>query len=95
MLNLVGGMTGLTWSPEPGPGPYGAMALSIPSLVYMFAVLIQSIALAVRRLHDSDKSGWWLLIAFIPLIGALVLLVFYILPGTAGANKHGPDPKAS
>ena len=94
VLNLVGGATGLTYNATPAGFPY-AIPFSIPSLVYMVLVLIQGIALAVRRLHDSNKSGWWLLIAFIPLIGAIVLLVFYILPGTAGANKYGADPKAA
>jgi len=47
------------------------------------------IALAVRRLHDTDRSGWWLLIGLIPIVGSLVLLVFYILPGTQGQNRFG------
>lgn len=68
-------------------GPYGiVMAIS------MLALLIPSIAAAIRRLHDTDRSGWWLLIAFIPLIGAIVLLVFFVTGGTAGANSYGEDP---
>jgi len=63
--------------------------------IYGLAVIIPSIAVGVRRLHDIDRTGWWLLIAFIPLIGVLVLLVFALLPGTAGDNKYGPDPKAA
>jgi len=55
---------------------------------YVIAILIPSIAVAIRRLHDSDKSGWWLLIGLIPF-GGLVLLVFYILEGTAGPNQYG------
>jgi uncharacterized membrane protein YhaH (DUF805 family) len=47
------------------------------------------IALAVRRLHDTDRSGWWLLIGLIPIVGSLVLLVFYILPGTQETNRFG------
>ena len=46
-----------------------------------------------RRLHDTDRSAWWILIGLIPLIGAIVLLVFYLLPGTTGPNKFGADPK--
>jgi uncharacterized membrane protein YhaH (DUF805 family) len=46
----------------------------------------------VRRLHDSDKSGWWLLLTLIP-VGGLVLFIFYLLDGTRGPNRHGADPK--
>ncbi|MEO6113854.1 MAG: DUF805 domain-containing protein [Sphingomicrobium sp.] len=68
-------------------GPYGiVMAIS------MLALLIPSIAAGIRRLHDTDRSGWWLLIAFIPLIGVIVLLVFFVSGGTAGANRFGEDP---
>ena len=62
--------------------------------IYGLAVIIPSIAVGVRRLHDIDRTGWWLLIAFVPLIGVIVLLVFALLPGTAGDNQYGPDPKA-
>ena len=58
------------------------------------ASFIPSLAVSVRRLHDTDKSGWLLLLWLIPLLGALILLVFFILPGTKGSNKYGPDPLA-
>ena len=61
--------------------------------IYSLALLIPSIAVAVRRLHDTDRSGWWLLIGFIPLIGSIVLIVFLVLDGTAGTNRFGPNPK--
>ncbi|MBP6626181.1 MAG: DUF805 domain-containing protein [Arenimonas sp.] len=67
--------------------------LGVLSGLYSLAVLLPSIAVAVRRLHDTSRSGWWLLIGFVPLIGALVLLVFMVLDGTPGANEHGPNPK--
>ena len=54
-----------------------------------------SIAVSVRRLHDIDKTGWWILIGFIPIIGTIILLIFAFLPGTAGDNKYGADPKAA
>ena len=47
----------------------------------------------VRRLHDIDRTGWWILINLIPLIGTIVLLVFALTPGTPGSNQYGPDPK--
>jgi uncharacterized membrane protein YhaH (DUF805 family) len=62
--------------------------------IYTLLVLLPSLAVTVRRLHDTDRSGWWILIGLIPLIGAIVLLVFEVQEGTAGDNSHGPDPKA-
>jgi uncharacterized membrane protein YhaH (DUF805 family) len=56
-------------------------------------LLLPSLAVAVRRLHDTDRSGWWLLIALIPLIGLIVLLVLFVQDGTAGTNRFGPSPK--
>ena len=62
-------------------------------IIVALALLIPSIAVAVRRLHDTDRSGWWILIGLIPLVGAIVLIVFYCLEGTAGPNRFGEDPK--
>lgn len=64
------------------------------SLVICIAFLIPSIAVTVRRLHDINKSGLWILIGLVPFVGALVLLVFTVLDGTVGENQYGPDPKA-
>lgn len=50
---------------------------------------VMSWSLLVRRLHDSDRRGWWVLISFVPLLGALVLLVFAVQPGTPGPNRFG------
>jgi uncharacterized membrane protein YhaH (DUF805 family) len=61
--------------------------------IYGLAVLIPTLAVTVRRLHDIDRTGWWILIGLIPLIGTIVLLVFYLTPGTPGSNRYGPDPK--
>jgi len=61
--------------------------------IYSLAVIIPGIAVGVRRLHDTDRSGWWLLIALVPLIGAIVILVFTIQDGTPGDNTYGPSPK--
>jgi uncharacterized membrane protein YhaH (DUF805 family) len=56
------------------------------------ALLLPNFSVAIRRLHDTDHSGWWLLIGLIPLIGFIVLLVFYLREGDAGENKYGPPP---
>ena len=56
------------------------------------ALLIPTIAVTVRRLHDIDRTGWWILIYLVPLIGPIVMLVFGCLKGTAGKNRFGEDP---
>jgi uncharacterized membrane protein YhaH (DUF805 family) len=53
-------------------------------------MVVTNIALAVRRLHDSDHTGWWWWIGFVPLIGWIVVLVFYLQPSTPGANRYSP-----
>jgi uncharacterized membrane protein YhaH (DUF805 family) len=65
------------------------------SVIYGLAILIPSLAVSVRRLHDIDRSGWWILIALVPLIGGIVLVVFALLEGTAGDNRYGPNPKGA
>nr|MBA2815795.1 Inner membrane protein YhaH [Candidatus Pantoea persica] len=61
------------------------------SFLYSVAVLLPSLGVGVRRLHDLDRSGWWLLMMLIPLVGKL-LLIYFCLRGTAGPNRFGPDP---
>lgn len=75
------------------PGPL-AIGIGLMGVVFYLCLLIPRLAVMVRRLHDSDKSGWWLLITLLPF-GGIVLLVFYCLDGTRGANRYGPDPKAA
>ena len=84
VLTVIDTMTG-TVNPMYGLGLLGAL--------YTLAVLIPGIAVGVRRLHDTDRSGLWLLIGFVPLIGVIVLLVFFCLDGTPGENRYGPNPK--
>jgi uncharacterized membrane protein YhaH (DUF805 family) len=56
------------------------------------ALLLPNISVSIRRLHDTDHSGWWILIGLIPIIGFIVLLVFYLREGDAGENRYGPPP---
>ena len=63
-------------------------------MLYGLATLLPGLAVSVRRLHDIGKSGWWLLLAFIPLIGAIVLIVWAAREGDHGDNAYGSDPKA-
>jgi uncharacterized membrane protein YhaH (DUF805 family) len=63
--------------------------------LYAFAVFIPSLAVSIRRLHDTGRSGWWIVIALVPLAGAIVLLVFYVQDGASAENLYGPNPKAA
>jgi len=63
--------------------------------IVALALVIPTLAVAVRRLHDIDRSGWWLLIAVIPLIGGVALLIWFCLRGAAGDNRFGPAPSAA
>ncbi|MFM6323452.1 MAG: DUF805 domain-containing protein [Microcystis panniformis] len=78
VLDFVEGLVG-------SPGVIG--------LLYSLAVLIPGIAVSVRRLHDTERSGWWLLIAFVPIIGDIVLLVFMVQDSKSGQNQYGANPK--
>ena len=87
---------GLGFSMDPyaasSGGPVTWLIFAVLGL-YSLIVLIPSIAVQVRRFHDQDKSGWFVLINFVPYIGGLIVLVFMLLEGTRGPNKYGPDPK--
>lgn len=72
----------------------GGEDLGFLSTLYYLGIAIPYLAVIVRRLHDTDRSGWWILISLIPLIGGLILLFFTIIGGTKGDNRFGPDPKA-
>lgn len=82
---ILDNVFGLTFSREI---PYGYIYM-----LYALIVLIPGIAVSIRRLHDISKSGWWYLIAFIPLIGAIWLLVLFVTDGTPGENQWGMNPK--
>jgi uncharacterized membrane protein YhaH (DUF805 family) len=74
-------------------GTFSSSGIGVLSGIYGLAILIPSLAVTVRRLHDIDRSGWWILINLFPLIGSLVLLVFAVSEGTPGNNQYGPNPK--
>jgi uncharacterized membrane protein YhaH (DUF805 family) len=69
-------------------GEYGILGS-----LYSLAILLPSIGVLIRRLHDTGRSGWWALIMFVPLIGLLVMLVFLVQDSEAGENQFGPNPK--
>ena len=100
-LNMVGGILGF------GGSAIGAMAGDvgsafgsligillgfIPGLIFCLIILLPSIAVGVRRLHDTGKSGVWMLLGLIPFVG-LILLVFMLIDSQPGDNEYGPNPK--
>jgi uncharacterized membrane protein YhaH (DUF805 family) len=66
--------------------------LIIPYALYSLWVMIPGLAVSIRRLHDLDKSGWNILFGLIPLVGGILLIVWYASEGTRGPNRYGPDP---
>ena len=72
--------------------------LNVPALVYLaylwsLAVFIPSLAVSVRRLHDIGRSGWWLLLSLIPLVGSIILIIWCCFDSQPGANQYGSNPK--
>lgn len=90
MFGGMGGIDETTGEPQMGVLSYVGIGLFA---LWGLGSLIPSIAVQVRRFHDQDKSGWFLLLSFIPYIGGLIVLVFMCIEGTRGANRFGPDPK--
>lgn len=78
-----------------GNGAYGTaiVALYIGYMLYNLAMAIPTIAVSVRRLHDIDKSGWFYLIGFVPLVGQILLIIWFATEGSKGSNEYGHNPK--
>ncbi len=70
-----------------------SIAFIVLMYVYGFAVLIPGLAVMVRRLHDTNRSGWWIFISFVPLVGGIIMLVFSLMDSYPGTNQWGPNPK--
>jgi uncharacterized membrane protein YhaH (DUF805 family) len=93
-LNLLFGRHEAVYQPGlafASTGLYGGVG--VVAGLFGLVNLIPSLAVAVRRLHDQDRTGWLLLLAFIPFLGGFALLVLMLLDGTHGPNSYGPDPK--
>ena len=67
------------------------IGLGIVSTIFGLGTILPSLAVAVRRLHDLDRSGWWILLSLIPLVGAIILIIWYCSKGTEGPNRFGAD----
>lgn len=84
-LGVIEGAIGLS-----GQSGYGIL-----TGLYSLAIILPGLAVAVRRLHDTGRSGWWILIGLVPLVGPIVLLVFFVQDSQPGSNQYGPNPKES
>lgn len=84
--------TSSSYDPDAAPGVLFWIGLGL-LVIFVLGSFIPSIAVAVRRFHDQDKSGWFYLLSFIPYIGGIVMIVFMCIDGTRGPNQYGPDPK--
>ena len=95
VLMAIGTATG-AYSQETSAVPTaGTQMLSGLIGVFTLVLFIPNLAVSVRRLHDTDRSGWWLLIGIVPFIGLVVLLIFMVLDSTPGTNRFGPYPKGA
>lgn len=86
ILNVIDSVIGLTF-------PVGIVELGILGVIYSILLFIPGLAVGVRRLHDIGKSGWFYLIGLIPLVGAIIVLIWFCKEGEHKTNKWGPDPK--
>lgn len=68
------------------------IGIEVTTTLFGLAVILPGLAVTFRRLHDLDRSAWWFLIAFIPIIGWIILIIWYCARGTVGQNRFGPDP---
>jgi uncharacterized membrane protein YhaH (DUF805 family) len=68
------------------------IGMPITYALFGLAVFLPGIAVGIRRLHDLDRSGWWLFLGLIPLVGAIILIVWFCGQGTQGPNRFGQDP---
>lgn len=70
------------------------LGMPITTLIFLLGILVPFFCVTVRRFHDLDKSGWFMLIALIPIVGAILMLIWFCTKGTVGDNRFGPDPLA-
>jgi uncharacterized membrane protein YhaH (DUF805 family) len=71
---------------------FGANTYFPLTILFSLATLLPYLAVGARRLHDIDRSGWWWLIAFIPIVGGIILIIWWCKPGQPGTNRFGPNP---
>lgn len=69
----------------------GMLSLGVISMILSLIILLPSLGISIRRLHDINASGWWILLALIPVLGGLILIVLACIKGTQGENKYGVE----
>jgi uncharacterized membrane protein YhaH (DUF805 family) len=92
-LDSALGLGGTASSYSSGSGVGFNMSGGWLSTIFMLAILVPNIAVSVRRLHDTGKSGWMILVGLIPILGWIYLIYLYVQPGDVGPNRFGADPK--
>ena len=97
LIGMVGGSMTALVDPTVGMAAMSGPAMGLWAIygLIMLGLLIPSLAVSIRRLHDTNRSGWWFLINLVPLVGMLVYLYFMVSEGERGANRFGEDPKGA
>ena len=90
VIGFILGLTGGFLSGDPD-----SALIVVPTGIWSFIAGVGGIMVSIRRLHDLDKTGWWLLIALIPFVNIIFALYLYLMPGTVGRNRFGEDPLQS
>jgi len=95
VIGVIAAMSGAFGSLEGTSGSANGLSVLWVLLLGLagLALIVPSIAVQVRRFHDQNRTGWLVLLGFVPYVGGLIVLGFMCLPGTQGPNRYGPDPK--
>jgi uncharacterized membrane protein YhaH (DUF805 family) len=96
-LTIIVALLGVPWTelqtnPDAQPNALAFIGIGL-LILWILGTLVPNIAVAVRRFHDQNQSGWMYCLSFIPYVGGLILIVFMCFDGTPGSNRYGPDPK--
>lgn len=91
---VLGGIEGAILAPMLGYSAFDPDLGQPLQLLAALVLLLPTLALDVRRLHDIDRSGWWYLVGLIPVVGTFILLYWFLQPSTPGSNRFGPVPQA-
>ena len=95
ILSVIDGMVFGTGRAVVGNGGFEFSSSGPLAGIFCIGSFIPMLAVAIRRLHDTGKTGWWVLLGLIPLIGTIILIVFYAQKGQPEANAHGEPPEGS
>ncbi|WP_420854557.1 DUF805 domain-containing protein [Sneathiella marina] len=92
IMFIAGILDAVVIAPMLGLNAVDDASVSPLSVIILLAIFLPNLAVAVRRLHDTDRSGWWILLFLVPIIGFFLLLFWYVSKGTEGDNRFGPPP---